>query len=63
MEAIEYLPYKIGSLCSHTLSNSNTAHVELYCKKHENLIHQVSQLGKICNRCASLIVKSASESQ
>ena len=61
MEDIEYLPYKIGTLCSHSSSTSNSAFVELICKDSENIIHKVSQMGKICSKCASLITKSASE--
>lgn len=56
---IEYLPYKLASFCTHRTDKAAAPYVDVICNRREDLYHRVSQPGKICNKCAPIISKSA----
>lgn len=58
MQEFQYLPYKLGSLCSHGLAKSSTNYVDVACSRKTETYHRISQAGKICNKCAMLIMNS-----
>ena len=49
---------KYASFCSHNFQKSMTNEIKLPCKNNSSLIHCVSQIGKVCNKCASSMTKS-----
>ena len=56
MEAPQYLPYKIGNMCQHGPSKTSTNYVDVACSNKQDTYHRVSQAGKMCNKCATLIM-------
>lgn len=62
MEA-KYLPYKIGSFCTHDPSKSKNNYVDLRCTQKEDVVHRVCQFGRFCNKCAAIITKAGSSEE
>lgn len=57
MEGFEYIVYKIGTMCQHELP-TNTNHVDVVCVNKQNTYHRVSQVGKMCNKCVTIIMSA-----
>ncbi len=53
-----YDEVKYSSFCAHDFQKSLTNVVELPCKEKPNTIHQITQYGKICNKCTHIITDS-----
>ena len=49
---------KYATFCSHNLNKSMNNKIQLKCLNQDNLTHEVSQYGKICNKCSELLIKS-----
>lgn len=56
MQEVQYLPYKLGSLCQHGAVKTSTNYVDVACSRRTDVYHRVSQAGKTCNKCATLIM-------
>lgn len=57
-ETTHYLPYKLGTICSHSTNKSGSNYVDIVCSKQNDTYHRISQPGKICNKCSVIIVNS-----
>ena len=47
-----------GTFCAHNYQKSVTNEIQLKCLNDDTLIHVVSQVGYICNKCSELLTKS-----
>lgn len=54
----QYLTYKVGIKCPHGQGRTSTNYVDVGCSERLETYHRVSQAGKICNKCATLIMKT-----
>lgn len=52
-----------GTFCSHNYQKSVTNEVQLKCLNNDDIVHAVSQVGNICNKCSELLTKSLQTSK